>query len=844
MSRAHYALVRKVETAMSPQAADTTLLAEIEAIHYRLLHSTLTQKQLKECLILLLYCSMATTAGIVPDLTFALPHAISLAEAGKTVHDKRIGYEFCADIMPKHHELKLMLVNTLRKDIHSHEVPRICLALDILIQIPPEDVIPAVQDRLFELLSHTSPLVRRRALFAYRSLSEHSQDILNQIVDKVQKRLDDPDYAVVGAALAVSVELHTHSRLPITTFHASLTRLLRNVWQNVSRHRSGSWLLLKVLQALQNLRALNLEDFEVISGIVRTRMSVTPLSNAIKYQCFSVVAAHPDLLASLKSPPGNLFISAIRHLLTSDNINDIYTFISSLESLEPRYWAGISADIPSVLEAWEVERVMSLLGSNDQAIRKKVLRILLKVDRTIVESYFNQLSASNFASVLQDKSGELKRPLEVIEVLCGEDGESYAQQVVLTFTAIDENPHRKGHVYEGAVEDILNYIRGSSIEFRSGCLGVFFGLLAGRGRAFDSTLATILSALVCEYLDSCPVSPEDLLRGLSSLLPNLGAAIQDACLLAMIRVSANCSAVPEDVLGTVRKVQEAAGRHIKRRCNQFLELSQTAQMLKDIVSRSKSTSLPDFVIALETYEAERQTNVPRPSSSNAVGSPERPSSRTSTTASKLRYTAYDAPKPTPRLRRISSTSSSLSASRSDVGRESEDLARTVSPGELALASGRSEFQEIARSPVSSPPTLPSVQVLEEDELASQADLISLDSPFVSEPITSICSFLEPDFETVWNSLASSNTRGWYDSPMDVLVRKLQSLQKPLRVTPADQPPFIGDLKIQISTSPGFIAQSGVALLRLKEGEEESCLWHLRCADESLRNSIKALLKDG
>lgn len=41
MSRAHYALVRKVETATSPYAADMVLLAEVEAIQGRLLHSTL-----------------------------------------------------------------------------------------------------------------------------------------------------------------------------------------------------------------------------------------------------------------------------------------------------------------------------------------------------------------------------------------------------------------------------------------------------------------------------------------------------------------------------------------------------------------------------------------------------------------------------------------------------------------------------------------------------------------------------------------------------------------------------------------------------------------------------------
>lgn len=110
MSRAHYALVRKVETAASSYAADTVLLAEVEAIQGRLLHSTLNlvrtiifhyrvflcllQKQVKESMILLLYCSMTVNHDVDLDVLFALPHAISLAEAGKTIQDKRIGIQY------------------------------------------------------------------------------------------------------------------------------------------------------------------------------------------------------------------------------------------------------------------------------------------------------------------------------------------------------------------------------------------------------------------------------------------------------------------------------------------------------------------------------------------------------------------------------------------------------------------------------------------------------------------------------------------------------------------------------------------------------------------------------
>jgi hypothetical protein len=45
-------------------------------------------------------------------------------------------------------------VANARQDLESDEVPRICLALDNLIMTPNEEVIPAVQSLLHDLLSH------------------------------------------------------------------------------------------------------------------------------------------------------------------------------------------------------------------------------------------------------------------------------------------------------------------------------------------------------------------------------------------------------------------------------------------------------------------------------------------------------------------------------------------------------------------------------------------------------------------------------------------------------------------------------------------------------------------
>ena len=40
---------------------------------------------------MLLYCSMTLSPGLSVNMDFALSHAVNLAEAGKTVQNKRIG---------------------------------------------------------------------------------------------------------------------------------------------------------------------------------------------------------------------------------------------------------------------------------------------------------------------------------------------------------------------------------------------------------------------------------------------------------------------------------------------------------------------------------------------------------------------------------------------------------------------------------------------------------------------------------------------------------------------------------------------------------------------------------
>ncbi|KAI0372895.1 ARM repeat-containing protein [Pilatotrama ljubarskyi] len=862
MSRAHYALVRKIESA-TPQAADHILLAEVQSIRHQLTRSTLTVKQCKECLILLLYCSMSVHPGTSVDLEFALPHAINLAEAGQTIQDKRTGYLFCAEIMRPDHELQLMLVNSIRKDLDSPTVSRICLALDTLIQSPSKDVIPAVQSRLHDLLSHNSANVKRRALLAFDKLSEQDPNILRDIVSPARKRLLDPEPVVVMAALTLSETLLRAELLPKDKFHKVVSGLLASTWSQ-RPEPSQDLLLVRLIEALENLIPC-IHDLQRFLEIIRHYVHMGTPAYAIIRQCFSAAAVCPtEVLLEAQAKTGTSFIQEIRQLLTSQEPNGLYVFVCCLASVEPRLWAGTTPEIPSVLEEWEVERVMKLLDSEDKAIRKQTLRTLWRVDQAIVESYYARALQGELPTISEHGSEELlPRLLEILDITSGNDGESYAHQLKDVLKAIEgEGPLDKRPVLQEAVQEMLLRIHSGDSSWRSGCLGVLFASLVDKDAEVGPTLMVIVTALLCEYLELSPISPDGILRSLASRLSSYSAALQDACLITMLRVSAACDPMPAEIQELVKELHARSGRHVKRRCDQFLALSQAQETLKRILAGTHTSSLPEFVAALERYEADKRRTASRspkvfPSSPPSnTRSPEPSSSRVSPTPSKLRYAAYDPPRPTHRLRRLSSGSSlhSDDGSARSVShpRPYEDpLAMTVTPGDLTIAAQTSDLRSIAStSPRSNLSPLPVVQILDEETSVSfrsreESDLITLESPFLSEPAPSIASTLsiaEHDFETTWNSLESSTARGWCEASIDAILRRLQGLQRRLKVTERDRPPFEGDLKIVVCPESPTPLREGLAAIRLKESDDDSCLWWLRCEDEQLSNIIKATLR--
>ncbi|KAJ3810385.1 armadillo-type protein [Lentinula aff. lateritia] len=839
-SRLHYVLVRRVESAPSPESVDDIISAEMRSIVEKFTEGKVSSKVCEEYLKIILYCITVSTV-LLPALHSILPHAVNLAEAGSSISEKRMGYLFCAEVMPTGHELQLMLVNTLRKDLESQNLANISLALNHLIQCPSEDVIPAIQSRLRNLLVHNSPQIRRRALLAVKVLSTFDSDLLSGSPHDIIERIWDSDETVCNAALLTASKLCQVYTPILPEVRDTVNALFCETW--AKHHNTRRSVLIRSLDALRTMGHVEF-DIPLLSEVIRRAARQNDYA-LIRSAFLYLAPLHAGLLTASSSSVPVAPVAYVRSMLTSRESNQQYLFLTCLECLDPQLWAGTTPEIPAVLEQREVEHIMKFLDHHDSVLRKKTIVILNRVDPNIISSYYGA-TLQNILNRLGDEKVKLALPLfEVLEVQAGMDGERYARDVLTLLRQIEAPSSTDGHIFEHVIDIILSFVRQSSGEFMRSTSNCLLTSLLDTKVQLGSTTMVIMAALACENSGQLSVSWIRILEALSFRIAFCPIPVQDACLLSMLRIAADCSEVSSQVLAAVSKLKEVSGRHIKRRCEQFIQTSSDKKLLHQIADTARSSTLPDFLEALQNHQARKN-----PRSSSSSPSPRSPQGRSRASeplsASKLRYSAYDAPVPTLRLQGRTSSNSNYDSESSALGFPRGFTSTELSNGgELTLMASTREFESEMSASINSD-ELPNT-ISNPNDATTRIDLIAFDSPFVPDPSESSQMSgpfaSEMSFGDVWEG-SDAEARGWYGKSIDQLLRRIQIMDPSnvdLCVIDTLLPPFLGELKVMVRFK-AHTSMTSCAVLRLKESEEESCLWKLR-GDLPLYAMVKNILTE-
>lgn len=180
-SKEYLDLVKAIGEAKSKAEEESIVMAEIEHLKKRIMEPDVPRKKMKEYIIRLVYVEM-----LGHDASFGYIYAV------KMTHDdnllcKRSGYLATTLFLNEDHDLIILIVNTIQKDLKSDNYLVVCAALTAVCKLINEETIPAVLPQVVDLLGHPKEQVRKKAVMALHRFQQRSPSSMSHLLTKFRQ---------------------------------------------------------------------------------------------------------------------------------------------------------------------------------------------------------------------------------------------------------------------------------------------------------------------------------------------------------------------------------------------------------------------------------------------------------------------------------------------------------------------------------------------------------------------------------------------------------------------------------------------------------------------------------
>ncbi|KAI4327904.1 hypothetical protein L6164_020313 [Bauhinia variegata] len=365
-------LVKSIGEARSKAEEDRIVLHEIETLKRRIIEPDIPKRKMKEFIIRLVYVEM-----LGHDASFGYIHAV------KMTHDdnlllKRTGYLAVTLFLNEDHDLIILIVNTIQKDLKSDNYLVVCAALNAVCKLINEETIPAVLPQVIELLGHSKEAVRKKAVMALHRFYQKSPSSVSHLVSNFRKRLCDNDPGVMGATLCplfdlITVDVNSYKDLVISFVSILKQVAERRLPKSYDYHQMPApFIQIKLLKILALLGSGDKEAsgnmYTVLGDIIRRSDSSTNIGNAVLYECICCVSSiypSPKLLEGAAD--------VIARFLKSDSHNLKYMGIDALGRL-----IKLS---PQIAEQHQLA-VIDCLEDPDDTLKRKTFELLYKMTKS------------------------------------------------------------------------------------------------------------------------------------------------------------------------------------------------------------------------------------------------------------------------------------------------------------------------------------------------------------------------------------------------------------------------------------------------------------------------------
>jgi len=369
LSKEFFELVKSIGESRSKQEEDKIIVNEIAILKQHLNQTNISAKKVKEYMIRAVYAEM-----LGHDASFAYIHAVKLTHE-KNLFAKRIGYLTCNLFLHKDHELMLLLINTMQRDLQSANHLEVCAALTSVCRLVNLEMIPVISPLVFKLLAHPQEVVRKKAIVSVNGFFRIVPQTVLEQKDLIWKVLCDPDPSVMGASLHILYEITKANPSSCKELASSFVSILKQITEHrlprdFDYHRMPApWLQVKLLSILGLLGTADQKSseqmYEILTECMRRADSGVNVGYAIIYECVKCITRiYPD--HSLLE----LAASNISRFISSDNHNLKYLGVTGL------------AQIVQVNPSYATEHqmvVVDCLEDPDETLKRKTLDLLYRM---------------------------------------------------------------------------------------------------------------------------------------------------------------------------------------------------------------------------------------------------------------------------------------------------------------------------------------------------------------------------------------------------------------------------------------------------------------------------------
>lgn len=311
------ALIRGITELTSKHEEEKLIQRELASLKDQVSSPNTSMRQMKEAMVRAIYCEM-----LGYEASFSYIHAIKLAQQGGIL-DKRVGYLAVSLFLNENNELLLLLVNTVLKDLQSTNLIEVCMALTVVSQMFPKDMIPAILPLVEEKLNHPKEIIRRKAVLALYKFYLIAPNQVQHIHSKFRKALCDKDPGVMFASLHIYFQMIKDNPEGYKDLTASFVTILKQVVSgklpmDFNYHSvPAPWLQIQLLRILSILGKNDQSTSEIMHDVLDESLKRAEINHNITYailfecvKCIYTIYPKTDLLEKAAKCIGNFVLSS------------------------------------------------------------------------------------------------------------------------------------------------------------------------------------------------------------------------------------------------------------------------------------------------------------------------------------------------------------------------------------------------------------------------------------------------------------------------------------------------------------------------------------------------------